>query len=60
MNAMLVSFDIANIFPSIEQNICVAGVKCTLDSTSNLSPFSENMLKALEICLANKNSVLAD
>ena len=56
---MLVSFNIVKVFPSIEQKRGVATMKTALDSTSNLSPSTESILKALEICLANNNSVLA-
>ena len=59
VNTMLVSFDIVKVFPSIEQKRGVAAMKTALDSTNNLSPSTESILKALEICLANNNSVLA-
>ena len=36
-NAIIVSFDIANMFPSIDNNRGVAAVKSALDSRTNLS-----------------------
>ena len=54
-NAILVSFDIVNMFPSIDNNRGVAAVKNALDSQTNLSPSTECTIEALEICLTNNN-----
>ena len=58
-NAILVSFDIANMFPSIEYNRGLAPAKNALDSQTNLSPFTECIIEALEICLTNNNSTFS-
>ena len=58
-NAILVSFDIVNMFPSIDNNKRVAVVKSALDSQINLSPSTECIIEALEICLINNNSTFA-
>ena len=55
-NAILVSFDMVNMFPSIDNNRDVAAVKSALDSRTNLSPSTECIIEALEICLTNSNS----
>ena len=55
-NAILVSFDKVNMFPSIDNNRDVAAVKSALDSRTNLSPSTECIIEALEICLINNNS----
>ena len=55
-NAVLVSFDIANMFPSIGNNRGVASVKSILDSRTNLSTSTECIIEAFEICLTNNNS----
>ena len=58
-NAILVSFDISNMFHSIEYNRGVAPAKNALDSQTNLSPFTECIIEALEICLTNNNSTFS-
>ena len=55
-NAILVTFDIVNMFPSIDNNRGVAAVKSALDSRTSLSPSIECIIEALEICLTNNNS----
>ena len=55
-NAILVSFDIANMFPNIDKNKDVTAVKSALESQTNLSPSTECIIEALEICLTNNNS----
>ena len=47
-SAIFVSFNIANMFPSSD-----------FDSRTNLSPFTECIIEALEICLTNNNSTFA-
>ena len=58
-NAILVSFDILNMSPSIDNNKRVAVVKSALDSQINLYPSTECIIKALEIFLINNNSTFA-
>lgn len=57
-DAIIVSFDIANMFPSIESNRDVAAVKTAFDSRTNLSPSTEWIVEELKICLTNSNSTL--
>ena len=58
-NAILVSFEIVNMFPSIDNNKRVAVVKSALDSQINLSPSTECIIETLKICLINNNSTFA-
>ena len=58
-NAILVSFNIANMFRSIDNNRGVAAVKSALYSRTNLSSSTECIIEALEICLTNNNSTVA-
>ena len=57
-NAILMPFDTVSTFPSIDNSRGVAAVKSALDSRTNLSPSTECIIKAPEICLANNNSLL--
>ena len=57
-DAIIVSFDIANMFPSIENNRDVAAVKTAFDSRTNLSPSTEWIVEELKIFLTNSNSTL--
>ena len=59
-NTILVSFDIVNMFPTIDNNRDVAAVKSALLSRTNLSPSTECIIEALEICLTKNNSAFAD
>ena len=59
-NTILVSFDIVNMFPTIDNNRGVAAVKSALHSRTNLSPSTESIIEALEICLTKNNSAFAD
>ena len=47
------------MFPSSDNNRGAIAVKSTLDSRSNLSPSTEYMIEALEICLTKNISTLA-
>ena len=47
------------MFPSSDNNRGAITVKRALDSRSNLSPSTECIIEALEICLTNNNSTLA-
>ena len=58
-NVIIVSFDIVNMCPSIHNNRSVATVNGALDPIINLSPSTECIIKALEICLTNNNSNFA-
>ena len=59
-NAILVCFDIVSMFSGIDSNRDVAAVKNALDSRTNLSPSTECIIEALEICLTNTNSTFTD
>lgn len=54
--AILLSFDIVNMFNSIDSNSGVAAVKIALDSRTNLSPSTECKIEALETCLTNNST----
>ena len=45
------SFDIVNMFPTIDNNRGVAAVKSAPDSRTNSSSSTECAIEALEICL---------
>ena len=47
------------MFPSSDNDRSVTAVNSALDSRSNLSPSTECIIEALEICLTNNNSTLA-
>ena len=57
--ALLVSFDIINMYPSIDNRKGIAAVKAALNKRTNKSPSTECVIEALHICLENKNSVFA-
>ena len=48
------------MFPTIDNNRGVAAVKSGLHSRINLSPSTECIIEALEICLTKNNSAFAD
>ena len=52
--------DIVNMFPTIDNNRGVAAVKSGLHTRKNLSPSTECIIEALEICLTKNNSAFAD
>ena len=58
-NAILVSFDIVNMFPSIDNNRGIAAVKSALDSQNSLTSSTECIVEALEIYLTNNNSTFS-
>ena len=58
-DAILVSFDIANMFPSIENKRGVDAVKHTLDSQTSITPSTKCITEGLEIRLTNNNSIFA-
>ena len=47
------------MFPSSDNNRGAIAVKSALDTRSNMSPYTECIIEALEICLTNNNSTLA-
>ena len=53
------TFDIVNMFSNIDNNRAVAAVKSAIDSRTSLSPSTEYIIEALEICLTNNNSSFA-
>ena len=56
-NTILVSFDVVNMFPSIDNQTGIAAVKLVLESRTTKEPHTECILEGLEICLYNNNSV---
>ena len=56
---MLVSFDIVNMFPSIDNVKGMKAVRSALDSRSELKPSTDCIMEGLEICLYNNNSIFA-
>ena len=59
-NSMLVSFDIVNMFPSIDNIKGMEAVKMALDSRLSKVPTTDCIMEGLEICLFNNNSKFAD
>ena len=59
-NAMLVSFDIVNMFPSIDNVNGVNTMRAALEKRVVKNPSTECIIEGLEICLFNNNSVFAD
>ena len=57
--AMLVSFDIVNMFPSIDNEKGMKSVKDALNRRSILKPSTDCIIDALSICLNHNNSVFA-
>ena len=56
-NAILVSFDIANMFPNIDNKSGLDAVKSVLLKSSTNTPPVECILEDLEISLACNNSI---
>ena len=50
-NSVLVSFDVVNMFPSIDNESSVKSVKEMLDVRENKNPPTEYILEALRLCL---------
>ena len=59
-NSILVSFDILNIFPSIENISGLEGVSEILSNTGSDFPPAECILEALTLCLECNNSVFVN
>ena len=58
LNSILVSFDIINMFPNIDNNLGLSSVKKYLDLCSQNIPPTNCFLEALELCLTSNNSIL--
>ena len=56
-NSILVSFDIINMFPNIDNNLRLSSVKKYLDLCSKNIPPTNCLLEALELCLTCNNSI---
>ena len=57
LDSILVSFNIINMFPNIDNNLGLSSVKKYLDLCSkNISP-TNCLLEALELCLTSNNSI---
>ena len=57
-NSVLVSFDVVNMFPSIDYESSIKAVKEMLDVRENKNPPTVYILEALRLCLECNNSVL--
>ena len=59
-NSVLVSFDVVNMFPSIDNESGIKAVKEMLNVRENKNPPTECILEALRLCLECNNSVFND
>ena len=59
-NSVLVSFDVVNMFPSIDNKSGIKAVKEMLNVRENKNPPTECILEALRLCLECNNSVFND
>ena len=50
-NCLLVSFDVVNMFPSIENKMAIESVKNILLNRDDNTPPGECIIEALELCL---------
>ena len=55
-NTILVSFDIVNMYPIIDNGRDIAVVRNALETSTNMSPSADYILEDLEICLKCNNS----
>ena len=55
-----VSFDIVNMFPSIDNERGIEAVKSLLNSRTINNPSTECIIEGLKLCLYNNNSVFAN
>ena len=58
-NAILVSFDIINMFPSIDNERGLIAVKSALENRIIKEPSTDCIIEALRLCLFNNNSTFA-
>ena len=59
-NSVLVSFDVVNMFPSIDNESGTKAVKKVLNDRGSKNPPTECILEALRLCLECNNSVFND
>ena len=59
-DSVLVSFNVANIFPSIDNESGIKAVKKVLNDRESKNPPTECILEALILCLECNNSVFND
>ena len=57
LNSILVSFDIINMFPNIDNNLGLSSVKKYLNFCSKNIPPTNCLLETLELCLSCNNSI---
>ena len=57
-DTILVSFNIVNMFPNIDNIKCIQAVKTALQNRPSQKPSTECIIEGLEICLYNNNSKL--
>ena len=57
LDSILVSFDIINMFPNIDNNLGLSSLKHYLDLCSKNIPPTNCLLEALELCLTCNNSI---
>ena len=56
-DAILVSFDIVNMFPSIDNTMGINAVRNCLQKRPNQFPSTDCLVEALELCLTHNNSM---
>ena len=59
-DAILVSFDIVNMFPSIDNENGIRAITSALDKRDVKFPSTECVIEGLQICLYKNNSIFAD
>ena len=57
LDSILVSFDIINMFPNIDNNLGLSSLKHYLDLCSKSIPPTNSLLEALELCLTRNSSM---
>ena len=55
-NTILVSFDIVNMYPRIDNDRCITAVWKALETRSNKTPLTDYKIEGLEICFKCNNS----
>ena len=55
-NIILVSFDIVNMYPSIDNDRDIAAIRNALETRAYKSPSTDCIIEGLEICLKCNNS----
>ena len=55
-NTILVSFDIVNMYPRIDNDRCIAAVWKALETRANKTPLTDYIIEGLEICFKCNNS----